>query len=147
MAQLLQKAEVWDGWGFVLYRQDYSDDTKWATALKRLEEYATAFSVYCINDKDDSPAIREKAKALYKMTIFEDRERFVDDDQMRAHFLEWTESGVVFSRPRFLAFSVADTESIESIATLPELTENATGAVHATIKAVDPAWDSQSKRH
>ena len=43
-----------------------------------------------------------------------------------------------FAHPRFLAFLVADAESIKSIAALPELSKNTVLAKKATIKAVDP---------
>jgi hypothetical protein len=36
---LLYRAKIRGGWGFVLYRQDYSDDFKWATALQKYESY------------------------------------------------------------------------------------------------------------
>lgn len=123
MFDFLFNAEVWDeeksdciGWGSVLYRQEYSDDSKWKLALERLEAYATTFAVYNNAFEADSPVIREKAETMYRMPVFEDNEKFTDEKEIQKHFMEWRKDDN--SIPRNRASLVADKEAIENVSAL-----------------------------
>ena len=150
MSDFLLNAEVWDeeksdciGWGFVLYRQDYSDDSKWKLALERLKAYATIFAVYNNAAEEDSSAMREKAKSLYNMPVAEDDEKFTDEKEIQKHFMEWREDND--STPRNRAYLVANKEAIENLSALQQLSDQTPDSEltgKAAIRIIDALWDS-----
>jgi hypothetical protein len=159
MSDFLFNAEVWDeeksdciGWGFVLYRQDYSDDSKWKLALERLEAYTTTFAVYNTAVAEDSPVIREKVKTMYRMPVFEDNEKFTDEKEIQKHFMEWRKDDN--SIPRNRDYLVADKEAIENLSALQELSNQTpdsevTGDVLIRIvdALLDPSEQERLQKH